>query len=1608
MACQIIYKNGKVDKVLAPNGEVSTLYPQLEELVKDPAYVKYVGSKTAVDLYQQVHTPEFQAWYAEIPNATPEGEPMFTVGNNIPMYGDINYGRSVFDVGLFRDTDDNIYYNLDAQDGTLDDTIQQKVTSFLNKNGFSVEKADRILTAAGTDAVAQIDMLNHTVRFIDGQAQSLPEEAAHLLVEMLPDNSNLLSEMMRKITDTKTYKDVLEKYSALPEYQDASGNPRLNKIAKEAVGKVISQVIIGDETETKAKREQALSFLKRIIAFLKKTFTGKSMEFQREVSPFATAANLMLSGYTAQVPVLDEIYYNVDTAAQTDVITQLKAKADLIADEKLGTQYVLKNGKVIALRVSNLVDKVRAKVFKNSSHLDPKKLNFLSDKGTINHFYLDVLMTMDLSREKLIDAAYENLNGKLNEKRSKKFYEITEAQFKELKRGIKSLKDSILEQDPDAKILTEQLVYSQERDIAGTVDVLVVHSNGEVSIYDYKNIESLTRKGQISRQSTTLYERQISEYKRILREEYPVKGFRKSRIIPIDVKYDGDKYKDITVGSIEARKDFLKPIPVAGELTSDDNINRTLKKMIRRRDVLSQRLIVERSDELNIEYSKIDKAIKRLQLSEDYSGILLDLHSTSHYVHENIDSFTVEDAEVMNQYLSHFELYEDFISDFDSSIQDIVEELRDKGSKEQAEKLLLEIKTAVTNAISARSMIVNKIVDLYEEHFDSQLTDGGRVKSAAGAMLYGRDSYNNPLFRAYHSIISINEHRTRNDLNNVINKIREADNNLKAKYSGLSGFELMVEDGNLIKPYTKKFTEDRKYYKSLHKEAFYTIKDNPKAANKSAKADLAEAEAWAKKNLKFDETKFNEYYENYNNRISDPVSGLNSKEKVQARNNYKKLNPNNDASAWFESGFVSVNLDTLDKKYKSDKWERAQSIPEVKAYLDIYLDIMSDLREATGRSFSSVFFIPEVEKSLIDALLTGGIKPIDIFTKQFDVRQDDEVFGISDSETGEPIKSIPLLFSRPILGTLSEQEVEAIKVEAETSKSTEEELIRAKRIEKGKTMKSIDLTQSLVLFSESAFNYKYNTESVAMVQNLRHILNERQEVLQTDRLGRLVRAEGTQEFTPTKASNTATVSQFDFFVNRDFYGIRQTAKDKRFKVLNREVSAIKLTNGLMRYQSLVQLAANPVIAGANFINAKANLSFIKAEATHFTRDQFETSIKGYSSADDQAVGVISLLEIDSSGETYEKAHQASASKAKKIFSMRTMFGMHRIGDDHIKRAITVAMSKNYVIDSDGKIRSKTGVRIKDADSPSIHSLIKKDAQGNYSIDYKSAHPSMTEAQFEKEYVRFRAVINKVVSNISGSISEDQRGQAHAHIAGQLLLKFKTWMPSLIDQRFGGLRQDPLSEELDIGRFRVFVGEVIGQGILPTLANFGKEFARAASFGLYKPGYNEANAKAMYKKLKEANPDITMEYSEYIRLHQAKLNSMAIELRMFLSVLMALQLAAGLDWDDDDASFFSRFAFQNIRRSYLELSFFFNPQSGIEFFKSPIPVIKVLADLGRVLGNLTTESAEAIGFIPENTRDKSPAGYYLLKQIPGLNHVLNSIGYFDGFKQKYFIDYIVPK
>jgi len=175
----------------------------------------------------------------------------------------------------------------------LSEEINNNVIDFLNAIGVKINSVKAITDRFGNEieganAVARLTQM--TIDLADGKLnlKTLPEEAAHFYVHLLPKDSALYLKMATDIVNYPQYIQVKEKYKDLYTTEQ--------QFIDEAIGKLISDKITGS-TDLMSDRlvKQSTTWLSKLIEFIKSFFSKGTTD------PYAIAANDILSSNLAKL-----------------------------------------------------------------------------------------------------------------------------------------------------------------------------------------------------------------------------------------------------------------------------------------------------------------------------------------------------------------------------------------------------------------------------------------------------------------------------------------------------------------------------------------------------------------------------------------------------------------------------------------------------------------------------------------------------------------------------------------------------------------------------------------------------------------------------------------------------------------------------------------------------------------------------------------------------------------------------------------------------------------------------------------------------------------------------------------------------------------------------------------------------------------------------------------------------------------------------------------------------------------------------------------------------------------------------------------------------------
>ena len=177
-----------------------------------------------------------------------------------------------------------------------DAQLKNSLNKFLKALGVRINNVEQITDSnnniwgdVNSGAIAVSKIIQRTIDVIAGRADrvTLPEEAAHFYVELLDRNDILYKSMMKQIENYKLYEDTFNEY-----YDAYEGD--VDKIKREAIGKVIGYKIAGEKLDLVEQDRQASNWLRALWSRVKGWF-----DFSK--NPFAISAKEILDGEVSRL-----------------------------------------------------------------------------------------------------------------------------------------------------------------------------------------------------------------------------------------------------------------------------------------------------------------------------------------------------------------------------------------------------------------------------------------------------------------------------------------------------------------------------------------------------------------------------------------------------------------------------------------------------------------------------------------------------------------------------------------------------------------------------------------------------------------------------------------------------------------------------------------------------------------------------------------------------------------------------------------------------------------------------------------------------------------------------------------------------------------------------------------------------------------------------------------------------------------------------------------------------------------------------------------------------------------------------------------------------------
>lgn len=1432
---------------------------------------------------------------------------------------------------------------------------QQLVLNFLAKIGVSVETVDSITDASGQpiSANAKADMLNRIIQVTEGSmdARVLGEEAAHFFVNMLGDNHPLMKQMMNDITSYQMYRDIVEMYKNLPEYRNSDGSVNFTKLKKEAIGQVISEHIIKGNTanETQERIAKLAGWWEKVWKFVTDAFS------KREDNPFATVASQITSGNTSnlgQINASEGIYFSLSGS-----IDELRKEQDrLILDNSIDPVTMQKrhiykrDGRPVKTSVTTAkVDPYYRKIFPNDRREDrQKELDLLkAEFGDAIHLIM----------ESIYEAYIDPATGLVRDTKQPINHAAAGTKIvKELDRYFEQLIGSY----PVGTVFMKEVkIYDPKADMAGSIDLLVIPTSGEVDIYDWKSQEIAKFQTEIKDFKPQAYRIQLGEYKRILREYYGFTKFGRVRAIPIRTQYiylknakdevDNLELKEIEIGDfnpayIPDDKNYLLPVSV-DESTGDKNLDKLIKKLggIFKR-IEQKKFKASEKFKQKEELKRYRDAIRDLELRGSIDKFIELGNTEVARIRELIANDTMTPADIrtaldtlsvfssttgiINKILEDYK--RDIMSSGDTTDMPALEELASvyKQMTADAAATLEEVEESLTEIASGLAQRMGI------ENFEKAEK---KVSSMAG-MFNSLSQLDTKALQTFYKMLRGVQNKRDSDFNKMMIELQKHKGALEdwGKKKGITGdklFDIMLDfkngkwTGNFLKKYDSEFYKQRD--QAIRTGDWKWIAENTEFDGKRYAAERERKKNYYKEAKFMTDEKANaEAVSKAFYRWVDTHNILDEEDK-----------PNPDGYLNPKNKFLKPSA-----KWHSKGWKELSAKGNEPA-MEAYTYFQKTIRHAENLGMIDDYspeFIPSMFKGKLDQLVFGGMNKGMFaggdFFEQLTIDSGSQYFPDQDPVTGEVLNRVPVYFTRDI-GEDKDGELQP-----------------------SYDKKSKDLFKVFSIWGAHMYNY----EAMSALEDDVFVLSaaeRNKESLVTNLFNEAKRLPtGGLDSTPGNERNAKLLQDFTNF----YLYNRRTGEQYDFKVklFGKTFSAQKSLQFILGFFSLKTLALNPLSGSAQFVGGTGNAFLLGTKKLVMSNDDWVKSMYLYTKRDSKAIAMLDYFDMLLEDNKRGRGNKLSVSKAVANISLDNMYVFQRLADKGVQNPLAIAMMQNFMVDPSGNLVNITNYAKDKMNYNTYYNLPaaeRKEFKAKLDEEIgklKKENSLFATAKIENDMLtipgvdmgsenseKFRAAVKKAAKIIIGNSTHDDINLIRTHGWGMALMQFRSWIPAMAKERFGNLYKDGDLDAFQYGKLNSLFGELFSTRALELLKGIVVGFGTDGAIEAAKTRYALMKAQAF-----ENGEEFDITEAEFIDMHISNMRSAIREVMILLAFwMMLLAVKPGDDDDDEEYKGIRKYTARALGKYFNEFSFYYNPIEFTNLVKTPLPIIGLAEDLYRFTG-----------------------------------------------------------
>lgn len=1140
----------------------------------------------------------------------------------------------------------------------------------------------------------------------------------------------------------------------------------------------------------------------------------------------------------------------------------------------------------------------------------------------------------------------------------------------------------LVKQHPDSKVFSEVMIYDPKyttkkgKGEAGTIDLLIVDSDGKVNIYDWKFMGDNPNQVDVASYKQGAYDVQLSRYRDILKENYGVTKFGKVRAIPItmSLKQKGDEitFSGIGIGSADPKqvdKVKLLPVPTLTERTDIPEVNRILDKLSALyQKVQGEKVKPEERINKRERLSVLKDAIRQIQTKENLTPLL---DSMRLHIQSFEDTLNTYNSKFKDQDLGKYSTKEksDFADDlnelrdlvnFYSNVSVELEEVFKGDDNLFAEIVALENRIRSYEhkffSISNQDSVYNKFADQlgHANNVLDLLRPEKIVKGLSKIFTSLEDLPNkalNLLVNLYNeakqkAVDTTTEHNE--ELFKIVEKVNK-------NHSGNAFTKLIKSDRHeLIDEFDSKFFQEFRKAKE-DKKAKQFVKDN---------IDLEGYKKEADEYIKQQEKKIDE----------EPAIYADKKQEEKRKEEKKEFIRNKYSVDSNEIGDNHIIKKYIDSKWQSKEFKELHQ-PGNEDLLEFYhkvIEINHIAYDAGYIEYNQIrTFLPFMAASLKDNFTFSKILhlPFNFFDSLS--RNDQAQFGYINPVSGNKNYTLPKYFTSDITKKVDKEG----NVTHDLAKVSKE------------------LGQSMLLYTQAIMKYKYMSEIESQIKLIQNVEGLKQHI-ETNNFNNPVFDKETGEVSvlPGNKDNEAI---FDKFTQYLIYGNKyplstdaDTGVNKAVNIVKRGInktfnthleenstpsSLIKTIDAINRGFQLKTLGGNIFSGMVNWFGG--NMQALAQDGEYYPVKDFvkaEWKLKrlldeNYWGDKEKDVFIQLLSEFKplSEGSTYELFKKANSSATGRFHFSDVMMAFMRRPEILMQAATFEAVMYNTMVEGGHLVNITDFVKNKYSDRYSSTTNLKESKVNiQEEINKLKAERSLIKTakiiddklviegldNFKDEVRKYSILTQRIYRKLTGSISDTAINMAKLDVYTSSMMVFKNWIPKLAYTRFQSLQKvnDPIRENnYEIGRIRLLMGTLFDKQIGSVRAIYN--ILRGNEKGL-------VSLDLLYEKYansyeKSTGQRFTMDENDFKDMIVKNMGNQIRELGILAGIMSSIFALGFLAPPDDDKQAKSGIALliRTLDKFRSELSFFYNPMEIQQMLSGGMfPALGLFSDIDKVL------------------------------------------------------------